>query len=204
MKLIGWSDEHSRDEGLFIFLDSKVLPLHLFSNIMNIKGIGTWMRRFPQILWIYKNTTLTYKWRYWGPRSGMLEFQDLVCLKLETNLSEVYQWVVPCNGIFFSVVKIRIRKKKKLKTNLTKWMTSFVSPGVLGLITSHGNLRVSRPVHGALVDVGWPNNEVLIVHNYPLGMHVDHEPSGFLNQALHSTIETWFRKLFKLNELFSD
>lgn len=81
MKLIGWSDEHSRDEGLFIFLDSKVLPLHLFSNIMNIKRNWNLEETFPTDSMniqeynshVQMKILRTQVWDVGVPRPGVLE-----------------------------------------------------------------------------------------------------------------------------------
>lgn len=73
-------------------------------------------------------------------------------------------------------------------TNLTKREAPLVMPGVSRLICAHGNLRVPGPIHGALIDVGRPTNNVLVVHHHSLGVHVDHESPMLQTLALHKLV----------------
>jgi hypothetical protein len=70
--------------------------------------------------------------------------------------------------------------------NLTKGLPILLCPCEVWLVPSHGNLCVPRSIHGPLIDIGWPTNDILIIHYHPFSMHIYHEPPVLLRQSLQS------------------
>ncbi len=67
------------------------------------------------------------------------------------------------------------------EANLTKGMRMLVVPCVVGLVAPSSNLSISGSIHGTLINVGRPTDDVLIVHYNALGMHIYHEPPILLH-----------------------
>jgi hypothetical protein len=70
-------------------------------------------------------------------------------------------------------------------------VSSSPAAGVVRLVRAHGDLRVPGAFHGPLVYVGRPDDDVLVVHDHPFGVHVDHEPPLFLRRVLEVQVKVF-------------